>query len=58
MGREATVCARFADGATDEGRLQYEPPNLIFRGRERRVFDAGALAGVRARQGLGGSRAV
>jgi len=51
MGREATVCARFADGATDEGRLQYEPPNLIFRGRERRVFDAGALAGVRAEAG-------
>jgi len=47
LGKEATVQARFADGA-DEGRLQFEPPKLIFRGKERRVYDADALAGVRA----------
>ena len=47
MGKEATVTAVFADGA-DEGRLQYEPPKLVFKGRERRVFEGEALAGVRA----------
>lgn len=47
MGKEAHVRAVFADGA-DEGRLQYEPPKLVFRGRERRVFDAEALKGVQA----------
>jgi hypothetical protein len=31
MGKEAQVRAVLADGA-DEGRLQYEPPKLIFRG--------------------------
>jgi hypothetical protein len=46
MGREAEVRAVFADGP-DEGRLQYEPPKLVFRGRERRVFDGEALKGVR-----------
>ena len=45
MGKEATVAAVFADGP-DEGRLQYEPPRLVFRGRERRVWDADGLAGV------------
>ncbi len=47
MGKDAHVAARFAEGP-DEGRLQYEPPKLIFRGRERRVFQGEALAGVRA----------
>ncbi|HXQ47960.1 MAG TPA: hypothetical protein VN806_15185 [Caulobacteraceae bacterium] len=47
MGKEAHVEATFADGG-DAGRLQYEPPKLIFRGRARRVFEAAALAGVRA----------
>ena len=47
MGKEATVTAVFADGA-DEGRLQYEPPKLVFKGKERRVFDAEALTGVTA----------
>ena len=47
MGKEATVTAIFADGA-DEGRLQYEPPKLVFKGAQRRVFDAEALKGVRA----------
>lgn len=46
MGKEAHVHARFADGE-DEGRLQYEPPRLIFRGRARRVFEGAALSGVR-----------
>ena len=48
MGKEADVEARWADGAAAVGRLQYEPPKLIFRGPERRVFGADALAGVRA----------
>ena len=47
MGKEATVQATFADGP-DEGRLQYEAPKLVFKGRERRAFDAEALAGVSA----------
>jgi hypothetical protein len=47
MGKEAQVSAVFADGA-DEGRLQYEPPKLLFRGAQRRVFEGEALAGVRA----------
>src|SRR5689334_17633178 len=50
MGKDATVTASFPDGP-DEGRLQYEPPKLIFRGAARRVFDAAALAGVRAQAG-------
>jgi len=50
MGKDATVTANFPDGP-DEGRLQYEPPKLIFRGRARRVFDAAALTGVRAEAG-------
>ncbi|HLI66269.1 MAG TPA: DUF3052 domain-containing protein [Caulobacteraceae bacterium] len=50
MGKEAHVRARFADGE-DEGRLQYEPPKLIFRGRERRAFEGPTLAGVRAEAG-------
>jgi hypothetical protein len=47
MGKEAPVRARFADGE-DEGRLQFESPKLIFRGRARHVFEGEALAGVRA----------
>ena len=47
MGKEATVTAVFADGA-DEGRLQYEPPKLVFKGAQRRVFEGEALQGVRA----------
>lgn len=47
MGKDAQVRARFADGP-DEGRLQYEPPKLLFRGRQRRVFEGESLKGVRA----------
>lgn len=47
MGKEAQVDAVFADGH-DAGRLQYEPPKLIFRGRERRVFEGDGLKDVRA----------
>jgi hypothetical protein len=45
LGKEATVQAQLADGP-DEGRLQYEPPKLVFKGRERRVYDAEALTGA------------
>lgn len=45
MGKEATVTATFADGS-EAGRLQYEPPKLVFRGAQRRVFEGEALAGV------------
>lgn len=48
MGKEAEVQALWPDGATDRGRLQFEPPKLIFRGVERRVFQGEALARVRA----------
>jgi hypothetical protein len=48
MGKEAEVDAAWPDGAFAAGRLQYEPPKLIFRGPERRVFTGKALAGVRA----------
>ncbi|HEY0435040.1 MAG TPA: DUF3052 domain-containing protein [Phenylobacterium sp.] len=47
MGKEATVTATFSDGA-EEGRLQYEPPKLIFKGVQRRVFEGEALERVRA----------
>lgn len=50
MGKEARVRAVLADGE-DEGRLQYEPPKLIFHGRTRRAYDASALVGVRAEAG-------
>jgi hypothetical protein len=46
MGKEAHVRARFAKDE-DEGRLQFEPPKLIFRGRLRHVFDGEALTAVR-----------
>jgi hypothetical protein len=45
LGKEATVTAKLADGP-DEGRLQYEPPKLVFKGRERHAWDAQALKGV------------
>jgi hypothetical protein len=48
MGKEAEVEAFWPGGGRDAGRLQYEPPKLVFRGAERRAFDAAALAGVRA----------
>ena len=47
MGKDAQVRAVLAEGE-DEGRLQYEPPRLLFRGRVRRAFDGDALKGVRA----------
>ena len=47
MGKVATVTAVFADGA-DEGRLQYEPSTLVFKGVQRRVFEGEALKGLRA----------
>jgi hypothetical protein len=47
MGKDAQVAAQFPDGA-DEGRLQYEPPKLLFRGAQRRVFEGEGLKGVRA----------
>jgi hypothetical protein len=47
VGKDAQVRAVFPDGA-DEGRLQYEPPKLLFRGAQRRVFEGEALKGVRA----------
>jgi hypothetical protein len=48
VGKEADVEARWPDGTLAAGRLQYEPPKLIFRGSERRVYAGDALAGVRA----------
>jgi hypothetical protein len=47
MGKEADVEASWPDGG-GAGRLQYEPPKLIFRGTERRVFEGPSLADVRA----------
>jgi hypothetical protein len=47
MGKDAQVRAVFPDGE-EAGRLQFEPPKLIFRGAARRVFEGEALAGVRA----------
>jgi hypothetical protein len=48
MGKEAEVEAVWPDGARAVGRLQFEPPRLIFRGPERQVFAGEALVGVRA----------
>lgn len=50
MGKDVHAAARFADGP-DEGRLQYEPPKLLFRGAQRRMFEGEALKGVRAEGG-------
>jgi hypothetical protein len=47
LGKEATVTATFAEGA-EEGRLQFEPPKLIFKGAQGRVFEGEALAGLAA----------
>jgi hypothetical protein len=48
MGKEADVEARWPDGRIAVGRLQYEPPKLVFRGPPRVSFAAEALSGVRA----------
>jgi hypothetical protein len=48
VGKEADVEAFWPGGAREAGRLQLEPPKLIFRGPQRRVFEGGGLAGVRA----------
>lgn len=45
MGKDAQVNAVFSDGP-DTGRLQFEAGRLIFRGQQRRVFDAEAFAGL------------
>lgn len=50
MGKEADVSAVLPGGA-DQGKLQYEAAKLVFRGRERRVFEEAALKGVRAEGG-------
>lgn len=50
MGKDARVTAVFGP-ERDEGRLQYEPPRLLFRGRERRTYQGQDLAGVRADAG-------
>jgi hypothetical protein len=48
MGKEAQVEAVWPGGAREAGRLQYEPPRLIFRGSARRVFEGQGLAAIRA----------
>lgn len=49
MGRDVIgIAARFADGQADEGRLHWEPPKLLFRGGQRRVFEGEALKGLTA----------
>ena len=50
MGKDVQVRARFA-GGEDDGRLQYQPPRLVFRGAERRVFQGQDLTGVRVEAG-------
>lgn len=45
MGRDVQTTGAFADGP-DEGRLQYEGVKLLFRGAQRRVWDAEALKSV------------
>ncbi|WP_304190025.1 DUF3052 domain-containing protein [Phenylobacterium aquaticum] len=47
MGKDVEVRATFTDGV-DQGRLQYEPPKLLFRGAQRRVFTGEGLAGLKA----------
>jgi hypothetical protein len=48
LGKEASkVSASLAEGVED-GRLQYEPPKLVFKGAARRVFEGEALKGVSA----------
>ena len=48
MGKDAEVEAFWPEGGGGRGRLQYEPPKLIFRGAERRAFEGEGLSGVRA----------
>jgi hypothetical protein len=48
MGKEAQAQLSWPDGRTAEGRLQYEPPKLVFRGPPRLAFAADQLAGVTA----------
>ncbi|RAK66429.1 DUF3052 family protein [Phenylobacterium kunshanense] len=50
MGKEIHTTGVFADGP-DEGRLQWEAPKLVFRGRERRVWSGEGLKGLRADAG-------
>lgn len=50
MGKEATVTASFIDGS-EEGRLRYEAPRLLFRGARRAAYDAEALKDVRVEGG-------
>jgi len=50
MGKDAQVEARFPDGP-DQGCLQHEPPRLLFRGAQRRVYQGDDLNGVRAEAG-------
>ena len=47
MGKEARVTAILAEGE-DAGRLKYEPPKLIFRGRARHVWAGEDLIGLKA----------
>jgi hypothetical protein len=47
MGKDIQATGVFADGP-DAGRLQYEPPKLLFRGERRRVWTGEGLQGVRA----------
>ena len=48
MGKEAEAQLVWPDGRTAQGRLQYEPPRLVFRGPPRLAFTADELAGVTA----------
>ena len=51
MGKDARVTATWPDGVRDEGRLQFEPPQLLFRGERRGLFQGRTLEGVRAEAG-------
>lgn len=48
MGKDAKVEAFWPEGGGGPGRLQFEPPKLIFRGADRRVFEGAGLTGIRA----------
>ncbi|MBI1406791.1 MAG: DUF3052 family protein [Caulobacter sp.] len=55
MGKDVqNVPATFpgADGGEDVGRLQWEPPRLIFRSASRRVFEGPDLTGIGAEAGV------
>jgi hypothetical protein len=47
LGREAKVQAQF-DGLLEMGRLQWEAPELIFRGATREIWRGPQLVGIRA----------